>query len=291
MDIAERLERAMLTMESGLKAGVTLTEIAGEACFSPCHFHRVFTAVVGESPGSYMRRRRLTLAAEELLSGDRRVLDIALDWGFQTPESFSRAFVRQFGVTPGAYRRARERKHLLFRHPLTARDIHHRIKGDVTMKPQITDRNEIKLVGLTIRHTLSKPKFMKLWEDFMKRLPEIKNVAGKDLYEVCCCDTAVPVDGFNEETPYTVMAGAEVGGFDNLPKGMESRVIPAGKYAVFTHKGPMSTIKATYDYIYRTWLPASGCELRPADDFALYGPRFKSPESIENEVDICIPVK
>lgn len=291
MDMAERLERALAAMEAGLKEKLSLPAIAGEACFSPYHFHRLFSAVLGESPGSYIRRRRLTRAAEELVSGKRRIIDIALDWQFQTPESFSRAFARQFAMTPSVYRKANRSKHVLFRPPLTARDISHLIKGDVTMQPQIVNRQEIKLAGITVRHTLSNPKYMKLWEDFMRRLPEIKGPVGHDMYEVCCCDPAVPAMEFNENTLHNTMAAVEVKDFGNLPKGIVTLVIPTGKYAMFTHKGSMDTIKATYTYIYRTWLPTSGQEFRAAEDFAVYGPRFKSPASPDNEVDIYIPLK
>lgn len=291
MEHEQRVVNALKAIEDGLRGKLELARIAEQACFSPFHFHRVFSALVGEPPAAYVRRRRLTRAGDCLLNTKTKIIDIALDWQFQSPEAFARAFARQFGFTPSRYRRLGCRRDMLCREPVTERELRHRMKGDITMTPKFVEKQEIKLVGMQVRHTLKNPRYTALWGKFMPRQGEIADALSPAGYEVCCAEPGTNYADFNENTEFSTMAAVAVKDFSRVPAGMVTRVLPAGKYAVFTHKGPMSAMKMTYGYIFGVWAVSGRCELAHADDFALYDERFKSPESPDNEVDIYIPVK
>ena len=98
------MSRALHWVEERLEEPVTLADIAAVAGLSPHHFHRIFRAVVGESPKAHLRRLRLERAVYRLKVSSDTVLDIALESGFATPETFTRAFVRRFELSPSEYR-------------------------------------------------------------------------------------------------------------------------------------------------------------------------------------------
>ena len=100
MDWITGIQRALDYTEAHLTEEIDYEAVAKEALSSPFHFQRMFGMLCGFSLGDYIRMRRLTLAAEELMRTDRKVIDIALQYGYDTPESFSRAFLRFHGIAP-----------------------------------------------------------------------------------------------------------------------------------------------------------------------------------------------
>ena len=100
----ERVMRAVVAIERDLDATFSLLELADHACLSPFHFHRLFTAVVGEPPAEYVRRLRLERAAHELSTSHRAVADIGREAGYGSQSAFTRAFGERFGCAPGVFR-------------------------------------------------------------------------------------------------------------------------------------------------------------------------------------------
>ena len=103
--------------------------------------------------GSYIRKRRIAQAAEELLSGARNILDIALDYRFQSHEAFSRSFKKACGLTPGGYRKKGMRLKILLKKRLDIGALRH-LRGGVTMEPRIVRKESFKVVGMEITTTL-----------------------------------------------------------------------------------------------------------------------------------------
>ena len=91
-------------IENHLTHPATVEEIAAAAGYSRHHFSRIFLTATGLTPNSYLRKRRLSEAARELVTTPRRILDIALDYQFGSQEAFTRSFRREFGINPGLYR-------------------------------------------------------------------------------------------------------------------------------------------------------------------------------------------
>jgi AraC-like DNA-binding protein/GNAT superfamily N-acetyltransferase len=98
------LNRAILYLESNLTEPASVAEAAALVGYSRYHFSRTFLERIGITPAAYLRKRRLTEAARELATTSKRILDIALDYQFQSQEAFTRSFKREFGVSPGFYR-------------------------------------------------------------------------------------------------------------------------------------------------------------------------------------------
>ena len=103
MDTPERLNAAMTYIEQHLCTGLDMEEVARRACVTADSFERFFSYMTGMSLKEYVRCRRLTMAAQLLRDTNRRVLDIALQLGYESADAFSRAFARQHGITPAAY--------------------------------------------------------------------------------------------------------------------------------------------------------------------------------------------
>lgn len=107
MDYLATLERAIIYIENHLDEDIKVEDVAKEAGYSYYHLTRQFSAVLGESVGSYIKRRRLADAAKKLLYTDKRILDIAIESGFESAEAFSRAFKLLYKVSPITYRKNR----------------------------------------------------------------------------------------------------------------------------------------------------------------------------------------
>lgn len=105
MSCLELIQDSISYIEENLQEKIGLEEIAGHACLSKFHFHRLFHSAVGSSPGDYVRKRRLSEAARELRETNGKIVDIALKYQFGSQESFSRAFKRYFGLSPSEFRK------------------------------------------------------------------------------------------------------------------------------------------------------------------------------------------
>lgn len=104
MDSLASVQKAIDYMESNILENLDYPSIAKQACMSSYHFQRIFSILCNCTVGEYIRNRRLTLAGFELLSTDNKIIDIALKYGYDSPESFTRAFTRFYGMAPSAAR-------------------------------------------------------------------------------------------------------------------------------------------------------------------------------------------
>ena len=104
MDYTKDIQLALLYIENNLTGDLSSKEIAKKAGMSEFHFQRVFSILCGFTLGEYIRYRRLSLAASELIGSEEKIIDIAFKYGYDTPESFSRAFTRFHGISPSQAR-------------------------------------------------------------------------------------------------------------------------------------------------------------------------------------------
>jgi AraC family transcriptional regulator len=158
------------------------------------------------------------------------------------------------------------------------------------MQTRIETLTEKKLAGKRIQMSFSNNKTFDLWRGFMPGIKEFHNRIGSDLYSI-----EIYPDGFfnkfNPEIPFEKWAAVEVKGFESLPNGIETMVLPGGLYAVFLYRGPASSAPQTYQYIFGTWLPQNREYLldnRP--HLALMGDKYKN-EDPDSEEELWIPVK
>ena len=290
MDHYQTIQLTIDTIEEHLTEPISIRELASRAGYSHWHFQRLFLALVGETTGAYIRRRRLAAAAIALHTSRRRILDIALEFQFESQESFTRSFKAAFGLTPGQVRRARipvscdPKAHLKRHAAITERE---------TMETIIKQLESRTIVGVEAPFIsgLSAEKtnltvIPEIWNAFNQRHDQLRQRVGTATFGVISCK-ASELDEREDDLLY--LAGAEVCGEDSLPAGMVTRRIPAGLYAVFTHKGPVSAIDDSLRYVYATWLPASPYERGNGPEFEIYDERFKG-EQPDSAFEFAIPI-
>ena len=269
MDWITGISKAIDYIEEHITEPTDYARAAKEACSSPFNFQRVFALLCGYTRGDYVRMRRLTLAGEELLSTDAKVIDVALKYGYDSPESFSRAFTRFHGVSPSAVRKGaaiRSFARICVKLILT---------GGSIMEYRIEKKQAAKII-------CRRREFTKPGDDYTnKEIPEFWNECGRDgsIQKLCgyikdsaqfkgllgvCFSTEMTDSGF----PYGI--GAEYDG-ESDPQDFEIVEIPAYTYAVFTVRGRMpDAFRETYRKICTEFFPQSGYEYGNGVEIEVY---------------------
>lgn len=259
MDWITGISKAIDYIEEHITEPTDYARAAKEACSSPFNFQRVFALLCGYTLGDYVRMRRLTLAGEELLSTDAKVIDVALKYGYDSPESFSRAFTRFHGVSPSAVRKGAAI------HSFSRICVKLILTGGSIMEYRIEKKQAAKII-------CRRREFTKPGDDYTNReIPEFWNECGRDgsIQKLCgyikdsaqfkgllgvCFSTEMTDSGF----PYGI--GAEYDG-ESDPQDFEIVEIPAYTYAVFTVRGRMpDAFRETYRKICTEFFPQSGYE-------------------------------
>lgn len=256
-------------IEKHLQDEISVADIAAAADYSLYHFIRTFNQTVHHSPYDYLMRRRLSEAACELLAGDRRILDISLDFCFNSHETFSRAFKRMFTMQPSQWRAHNEISRRSLLPGLTLAYLEH-INQDDFLRPVLVERDEILLAGWMIRDRANLPQ---LWQSLELTLKRIPFPEGKRNHYGVSTFPPIP-----EEPPF-YLAGVEIESSENLPPTLVTQTIPAGSYARFIHKDTAAALLFTLDYIYHTWLPKSDLRLAHPIEIEYFGKEIPPNES------------
>lgn len=292
MDYLKSLEKAIIYIENHLGENITVEEVAHNVGYSYYHLTRQFSAILGESVGCYIKRRRLADGAKKLLYTDKRIIDIAVENGFESSEAFSRAFKSLYKVSPSIYRQNRLNLLVSTKEKLNPELFYH-IAKNVTVHPKIVELPDIKVIGLRGQTTLSDNVIPELWKYFTtisETVPNKKdNARGFGICEAC--ETVNAVYNMNDNVLFSEVAGIEVNGFEELTKPFVSKILKKGRYAVFTHRGSLALIRKTFEYIYGTWLLSTKEVLDCRDDFELYDSRFLGYDNPKSEIEVYIPIK
>ena len=152
------------------------------------------------------------------------------------------------------------------------------------MEPRIVIKDEFMVVGLEYIGKNENREISQMWGELFPRISEIKNINNPGIfYGVCECTG-------DAATGFSYIAGQEVSDMDDIPEGMAGKVIPAAKYAVYTHTGSFEALSTTYQNIFQTWLPQSGMEIADGITLELYDERFDN-FSEKSAFDIYVPIK
>ncbi|TRX51989.1 GyrI-like domain-containing protein [Fulvivirga sp. M361] len=154
------------------------------------------------------------------------------------------------------------------------------------MEPRIEILPAKKLIGKSLKMSLTKNKTFDLWKSFMPRRKEITNNITTDLISMQVYSHSFD---FDPNTEFEKWATVEVSDFKNIPDGMSTFLLKGGLYAVFLHKGS-STDFSTFQYIFTTWLPNSDYHLDDRPHFEVLGEKYKNNDP-DSEEEIWIPVK
>lgn len=283
MNHIDRINQVIEYIELHLDENIDLSSLAAKSALSKYHFHRVFKALLGEQPLKYVERRRMTRSAHALLNSNKKVIDIAFDFGFGSHESFTRTFKKWFLLTPSQFRKAKP--NIRFENMARIGPLDLRLsQGIAKPNPAITHKPPFSICGYVYSGNDTRaidPLWEKLWKKF-----NAENIAEKNyrLFGACFHD----LDMRNNEV-FEYYAGIEYGHTIEVPKGFKTIDIPKNDYALFTHCGPIEMIERTYDQIYRNWLPFSEYTPTMDLDIIVVDSRFAGRDE-KNEVDILIPV-
>ncbi len=268
----ERINRVLVHIEQRLDEPLPLEELAGVAAFSPFHFHRIFRGMVGESVKEHVRRLRLERAAGRLRAGADPVTDIAFDSGYQTHESFTRAFRAMFGEAPSDFRENR-------------REFRTRASTPVERGPLDVRTERFGLTRLAFfRHVGPYDQVGEAWQ-------KLYAWAGRNGLLGPAAETLGVVHDDPEITPPERLRydAALVVNESVRPTGEAGiEELSAGEYASTVHKGPYQTLGDTYARLCGEWLPASGREARNAPGFEIYRnfPFSTPPDELVTEIYI-----
>ncbi len=154
---------------------------------------------------------------------------------------------------------------------------------------RIEQLQEKLLIGKHTTMSFANIKTVELGRNFMPSKKLIKNNVGSDIYSIEVFRPGF-FENFSPENEFEKWIAIEVTDFNLVPEGMSTLKFPAGICAVFLHQGAASEAKATYDYIFRTWLPQSGYQVDYRPHFAIMGDKYQ-PLSSANEEEIWIPIR
>ena len=284
MDHIDRLNNTIEYIEANLDKKIHLELLASKFALSKYHFHRIFKALVGDPPFRYIEKRRLSGAAIELIETNKRIIDIAFDYGFNSHESFIRSFKKKYSLTPSQFRIIKPDFRFYEKCPIGSIELKLQ-KGKVKLKPEILHKSSFSIAGLTYSgHDTN--EIFELWQTFWLMVQEGKIILdNKGCLGVCLHD----IDMRNSEV-FVYYAGIEKNQSFDIPKAMQTVTILGSTYAVFKHKGPISEIEQTYDRIYGSWFPSTGNTPTMDLDIIVIDHRFKR-HSKNSVIDILIPIE
>lgn len=284
MEWIESISKAIEYIETHITEDLTTSDIAKEVCISSFYFQKGFSMLCGFTVAEYIRQRRLTLAGSELVSTDNKIIDIAMKYGYDSPDSFTKAFTRFHGSTPTAVRRDGA-----MMKSFASLKINISLKGGYTMDYKIIEKEAFTVLasGSRFKYDSCKEEIPKFWQEHYE--------SGKG--NVVCGMYGINIDksmGNSDEFEYLIADDYKTG--NDIPEGFTTRVIPEHTWAVFSCKGAMP--KAMIDVnqkIFSEWLPnckdyeiAEGYNIETYTDINDY-PKGNQDENYYSE--LWIPVK
>ncbi|WP_457943441.1 AraC family transcriptional regulator [Caproiciproducens sp. LBM24188] len=279
----EGIGDAIRYIEENITEDLTVEEIAKRAMVSPFYFQKGFAMLCGFTVAEYIRRRRLTLAGSELVSTDAKIIDIALKYGYDSPDSFTKAFTRFHGVTPTAVR-----KDGAMIRSFAPLKIKFSLEGGYIMDYKIVEKESFTVMGVskTFSYDDAKTKIPQFWTEHYQT-GKGKFVCG--MYGVC-------MEESKGSDTFEYLIADDYNPSEEVPDGFITKVIPKHTWAVFACKGPMpKALQEVNEKIYSEWLPncrdyeiAAGYNIERYTNVADY-PKGNEDENYYSE--IWIPIR
>lgn len=257
MDWMESLRGAISYMERNLMENIGPEDIADAVHISPFYLQHGFRLVTGYTLGEYMRGRRLYLAALDMLSGDKSVLEVSCRYGYDTPESFTKAFTRFHGVPP-----TQVRKDSRAIRPFLPLVIKIEIQGGNEMDYKVEKKEEFQLIGFIreFEHETSYSKIPRFWDEAMALMPPPQR-APQTSIEQAICDNKIGefgacFCGFGAGRFFYMIGGIYQGG--PVPLGLTTVHVPAADWAQFRCVGPLpGALQSVNTKVFSEWLPGN----------------------------------
>ncbi|WJY15622.1 MDR efflux pump AcrAB transcriptional activator RobA [Pectobacteriaceae bacterium CE90] len=272
MDQASIIRDLLNWLEGHLDQPLSLDNVAAKAGYSKWHLQRMFKDVTGHAIGSYIRARRLTKAAVALCLTSRPILDIALQYRFDSQQTFTRAFKKQFAQTPASYRHADDWDTFGIHPPLRL--------GPFTMpQPQFITMPETHLVGVTQNCNCSLEQMcnfrtetrVHFWRQYLGDIKPIPPI----LYGLHHSQPSKDKDD-EHEVLYTTALEPQ-----HVPEGIHPGtpiLLPGGDYSLFVYEGPKDDLQDFIVTLYDTCLPTYKLIRRQGFDVERFHPQGNQDE-------------
>ncbi|GLR08588.1 MDR efflux pump AcrAB transcriptional activator RobA [Mixta theicola] len=287
MDQAGIIRDLLVWLESHLDQPLSLDNVAAKAGYSKWHLQRMFKEVTSHAIGAYIRARRLSKAAVALRLTSRPILDIALQYRFDSQQTFTRAFKKQFNQTPAYYRRASEWNAYGLRPPIS-------LDNSTLPEARFVTLPETVLVGQTQSYSCTLEQISRyrdemrnhFWQLFLQETDTIPPV----LYGLHQVRPSQEKDD-EQEILYTTAVPS-----DQLPKTMQSTqtvLLEGGDYVQFNYEGPRSQLQEFILMLYGTCMPTLQLTRRQGQDIERFytpGGKKRSEPPKEIRCEYLIPI-
>ena len=279
----EGISAAIDYIESNITDELTIEDVAKQALVSPFYFQKGFAMLCGFTVGEYIRQRRLTLAGRELIATEDKIIDISMKYGYDSPDSFTKAFTRFHGVTPTAVR-----KEEAMIKSFASLKIKFSLEGGYLMDYKIVEKDSFTVIGVArvFNYETAKTEIPQFWsEHFQSGKGQL--VCG--MYGVCL-DENIGGGKFEYWIADNYNPALEI------PDGLKTKVIPRHTWAVFACQGAMpKALQDVNQKIFAEWLPnCRDYEIAAGYNIEMYTNVKDYPNGNQDEhyySEIWIPVK
>lgn len=280
----EKIHRAIDYITGHLSEEITLEQLSNEACFSPFHFHRIFTAHIGETPRDFIERIKLERAANNLfLRPHKTISEIAIECGFSSASTFTRAFKKYYTIPPREF----IEKHI---HDFHSLNVYHPRSLNAIKVSHYIKIERLPAVHVAYHQTLNgyATGIPKSWNKLLS-IATFKGLINDETRFI-----GVPYDnpGITPKEKCRYRACISVDQDISITRGeVKTTDLEGGNYAIFHFKGKRENISDAYGYIYGDWLPQSGYIPDNIPLLELYPPALHTQCYTELlEYDIALPV-
>lgn len=282
MNWMQAMADAIDYIEAHLTETIDIREVAKRASSSTFHYQRMFSFLTDMSVQEYIRNRRMTLAASELIATDTKVIDLAFKYGYESSEAFSRAFKSVHGYSPRSVRKGEA--------PIKAflkLTIHLSLKGDVPMDYKLDKKDKFSFYGITRKFsTVDGANFREIpmfWGEVME------DGSYSKLMETCteplCLGVCMPMDP-EKDVEFDYIIGLRG---DEPVEGYDFHEVPEAEWAVFDVHGPINpNLQDAWKRIFSEWFPQTGFKHAMLPEFEVYHDGDVTSEDYLTEIWIPI---
>ena len=272
-DWIEGFQESIDYVEANITQELDIEKVAQKAALSLFYYQRIFGALCGMTVGDYIRARRMTLAAQELAGSEVKVIEVAMKYGYDSPDSFAKAFQRFHGITPS---QAKEPGAKL--KSCSPMHIKISLEGGNMLDYQIVEKAQFTIVGVRreFNSDTSYQEVPKFWDEWMEQ-GEKRSIMGT--FGACLDMRGKLFDYWIADMYFP---------WEEIPEGCETKVIPGSLWAQFPCE--LSNLQDTNTKIWSEWLPAlNGYTLAGDYDIEVYLPSKEIPGKVD--CFIWVPLK